>query len=215
IMRINRAAISKSKSGDAFFARLAKAEGPSEESETAATALGLKACTNGPTTHVASGPRGPQANDPIESRTYLPKTDVRAKIPEGWAPKRSTEPATTAFASADDDLYCAFGRTRFGKAPGDGSPAALLKYAKSQSDFVKGKSRRYRLISIQRERAINSTGVGITRLVDGRGEHIAFFYRPPLRYVVLCATRTPAELADHDRETFQPIIRGLSLADSG
>ena len=213
VMRINRAAISESQSGDAFLARLAKARGPSAESEAAAAGLGLKACTNGPNTHVASSSSGSRANDPVEDGTYLPRTDVNAKIPEGWAPKRSTERATTAFASEDDDLYCAFGKTRFGKPPGDGSPAALLKYARSQSDFVKGKSQSYRLISIQRERALNGTGVGISRRVDGRGEHIAFFYLPPHRYVVLCATRTPADFTKHDRETFQPVIRSLSLPD--
>ena len=210
IVRVNRAAISQSHSGDQFLARLAEAKRPSAESESAAAALGLKACTNGPTTHVASSPSAART-DPVESRTYLPRTGVRARVPEGWVPKRSSERATTAFASKDDDLFCAFGRTRFGKAPGDGSPAALRRYARSQSDFVKGRSKHYRLISIQRERAANGTGVGISRRVDGRGEHIAFFYRPPQRYVVLCATRTPAEFPRHDRETFRPVISDLAL----
>ena len=205
LMRANSAALEGSQSRKEFLAGLAKARAPSAEARRAAAALGLKACTRGPNTRVgtAAGPAG----------THLRRTGVRARVPDGWRPKRSSESATTAFASDDDEVYCAFGRSRFGAAPGGGSPKALLKYAKAQSDFVKGKSRSYRLISIQPERAANGTGVGISRELDGRAEHIAFFYRPPQRYIVLCATRTPAEFSQRDREVFRPVIRGLSMPD--
>ena len=117
-----------------------------------------------------------------------------------------------AFDNDDRTVYCAFRKDDFGDPPGGGSEKALLSYAKEQAEFVKSRSKSYRLISIQPERAANGRGVSIRRVVDGNAGRIAFFYVGTKRFVVDCNTNEKG-FEKADREVFGPFMRGVTLPE--
>lgn len=213
LLRANREFIRSLRGGSADKARSTRATAAEAgvDSNVAAKAAGLNVCAD----------VGIQARVIIDAKamekvagdgTFLPTVGVRVAIPDGWGPKFFRERNAQAFDSDDGTVYCALRLDHFGDAPGDGSERALLDYAKKQAEFVKSRSRSYRLISIQPERAANGDGVSIRRVVDGNTGRIAFFYRPPERYVVDCNT-DEKQFEKTDREVFEPFMRSLTMPE--
>ena len=193
----------------ALRAAKAAAEEAAVDVDVAGKAVGLDTCAKA----------GVQAQFDVEKDQakgipgdgiFLPTVGVRATIPPGWGPKYFTERNAQAFDNDDGSVYCGLRKDDFGDPPGDGSERALLDYAKEQAEFVKGRSRTYRLISIQPERAANGSGVSIRREVDGRVGRIAFFYLDDKRYVVDCNT-DERRFEKADRDIFAPFMRGVTL----
>ena len=200
----------RARAARARAARLAAAEA-GVDSNVAARATGLGTCAKVGIQARVIDDRRERARVGGDG-TFLPAVGVRVAIPDGWGPKFFRERNTQAFDNDDGSVYCAVRLDHFGEAPGDGSEEALLDYAKEQAEFVKGRSREYRLISIQPERAANGSGVSIRRVVDGLAGRIAFFYRPPKRYVVDCNT-DEKRFGKTDREVFAPFMRGLRMPE--
>ncbi len=112
-------------------------------------------------------------------------------------------------ATAAGETRCAVVIDR-GTGPASNSQEAEFAYVRARSAAAASTYKHYTLRAIQAEQGANITGVGLIRVADGHGGHLAYFFLGRDMYLFDCIT--PAATLDHvDQQDFRPLLASVRV----
>jgi hypothetical protein len=165
-----------------------------------------------PKTTAAGKPSAPSA--PATTSYSIPSKGVSFSYPTSWV--RLTElSASNVVADVGINNRAAATTTRCalliqrGAAPSN-SQEAQFAYVRARSADGARSYKHYELRAIQSEQGANISGVGLVRVGDAQGAHLAFFFRGRDIYLFDCITPA-AGLTQVDQKDFRPLLASLRV----
>ena len=179
--------------------------------------FGASAAVSGGGSHraktlAAGKPTAPPA--PTTKSYPIPSKGVSFSYPASWV-RLTGLSAPNVVADVGINNQAAATTTRCalliqrGAAPSN-SQEAQFAYVRARSADGARSYKHYELRAIQSEQATNISGVGLVRVGDGQGAHLAFFFRGRDIYLFDCITPAGA-LTQVDQQDFRPLLASLRV----